>query len=501
MAFATTLALFIPQTLHGRIEDDGDHTQRDPSVLLPGNSGRPEFDGKKFPTRSAFFFATDTSRIFPSGIPGSVSLLALKLKSGTKPETLFAAVDKLKKAEGSDRQLEAARELARILGPEGVKAFTDERTKKLDVPALLRALTLLENDEDVRKARDGVMGRRQELLSKELERLASATPPAPPERPRDPNGGTGSAPPAPEPKNPGEPPGNGNGEGIGSPPPPTEPPVVPPGDGLGIGIGAGNDNPFNDDLQNLLNENEALRDALERQQLQNELDRERERNANNNKNNKEPGTPPNDSNGQPLPLAQPGSGGAPNLSRQKLEVPPAEIARPIAPPPFQMPQALPDAQLSGDAVDKLSGGALPPAPKPGDAFDKLMSESAQLRQSGLDLLQSIYARIGASQNQAPPQLTTPTTGAQGARTVGDVLRTPGLFQSRGPQTITPPSRYGGTGLPGSFVGTGTVTGQSTARPPQSIGPVSVQRVPGTVRTNRAARAARPEAPARTVRPQ
>lgn len=482
---AVVLAMLVlPSQTFGRVEDD--HTRRDPSVLTPGAFGRPEFDGQKFPTRSAFFFATDnTDPEKPSsGIPGSVSLLALKLKPGTKPETLFEAVEKLKKAEPA-KQLEAARALATLLGPEGVKAFTDEKTKQLDAPKLLQALTLLASDDDLKKAKDGLLGRRDELLLKELGRLQATPPPAPPANPTtgsppapDPNGGSGGVPPAPEPKDPGTPSpgpgdgvgngtgngnGNGNGNGLGG-----DPPIVPPGDGLGVGQDLFN--PFNPN-QDLLNEIQRLQNELENAKDDAE---EARRNAKNNK-DKDPGLPKNgDGQQQPLPLPQPGGGGAPSLTRQKLEVPPVEIAKPVAAPAFQMPPPMGEATLSGDAVDKLSGGGLPPTPQPGTTFDKLMQETAALRESGMQVLQSIYARLASVVKS--PELTTPVTNAQGARTVGEVLKAPNLFNrppGGGPQAL--PERYEGSAgnIASKAPSTGgllsPLPGGSKLRPPPSIG--------------------------------
>jgi hypothetical protein len=475
LSWLLSASLVSPLPSLARTVSDDTHTRRDPSVLLPGSPGRPEFDGRVFPTRSAFYFATDPERPSSSTtrIPDSVVTLALKLKPVPKPEELLAAIEKLKKADTPETQREAAGALARVLGPEGVKAFTDERTGKLDLPELLRALTFLESEDELKKAKDGNVGSREEMLAQELARLGEPVPPAPPRR--DDNGGNGELPPpapdvqtpkgelpppGPDVENPG--PGTG-GPGVGN----GDPPIIDPGDG-GLGIGNNLFDPFAfDPNQAALDQLAQLQDALAN--TQDELDRAR---AAGNR-NREPGLPnPGGGGGKdPLPLPQPGGGSPPSLTRQNLEIPPATIPDPVAPAAMVMPPVMPETPLSAETVNKLSGGMLPPTPQPSSTFDKLMQETAALRESGMQVLQSIYSRLNAV--VASPQLTSPPASAGGVRTIGDMLRTPGLFPNRRPPGAPrPPDRY--PGVPGNVVGGppglgAPPTGQ-TLRPPPSLGP-------------------------------
>jgi hypothetical protein len=430
-------------------------------LLSPLSSGRRQFDDSWYsrrPTASATPEgpSSDTARI-----PDSVRKLAQTLTLVRKPEELLEAIEKLKNAAPPETQRKAARALARMLWPEGVKAFTDDRTGKLDLPKLLRALTFLESEKDLEQAKAGNLPSREKMLEEALALLRESVPPAPPRR--DDKGGNGELPPpapgveTPKAELPSPAPIDENSKsGTG-------------GHNAGNGdLGIGNNlfNPFaSDPNQELLDQVAQLEEELAN--MQEELDRARA--AANRNRERGPGNPRAGSKNS-VPLPQPGGGAPPSLTRQKLEVPPATIPDPVAPPTMVMPPVMPETPLGAETVNKLAGGMLPPAPQPSSTFDKLMQETAALRELGLQELQSIYARLNAV--VASPQLTSPPASAGGLRTIGERLREPGRFPNRRPPGAPrPPDRY--PSVTGNVLGGPSGLGAPPARQPLRPRPPSL----------------------------
>jgi hypothetical protein len=384
-------------------------------------------------------------------------MLAWKLSPVTKPEGLFAAIEKLKTANITKTLRDTALSyLKHLLGQEAVEAFTNMETGEVDLDALLGALRkFLASEDKLNEAKNGDPNSRETRLAKALSELLNKQAlPAPPRLndvgKNDQTATPQAELPTPAPIDENSKSGTG-GHNVGN------------GD---LGIGDNLFNPFaSDPNQVLLDQVAQLEEELAN--MQEELDRARA-DANRNR-ERGPGNPRAGSKNS-VPLPQPGGGAPPSLTRQKLEVTPATIPDPVAPPTMVMPPVMPETPLGAETVNKLAGGMLPPAPQPSSTFDKLMQETAALRELGLQELQSIYARLNAV--VASPQLTSPPASAGGLRTIGDRLREPGRFPNRRPPGAPrPPDRY--PSVSGNVLGGPSGLGAPPARQPLRPRPPSL----------------------------